>query len=88
MSLICYENDELYQISNELFKRLLKEYKHEPKWIDGEAAMELLTITSDTTLQKYRDQERFRYSKIDPKVILYDRESILKYIASKANKPE
>jgi hypothetical protein len=49
--------------------------------------MELLGISSKATLQKYRDEDRIRFTHPDKKVILYDRESILKFLYGNANKP-
>lgn len=50
------------------------------KWIDGSEAMQMLKISSPTTLQKLRDNGEIRYSQPMTKVILYDRDSILQYI--------
>lgn len=54
------------------------------KWIDGSEAMKLLGITSKTTLQLYRDSGKLRFSKINSKTILYDRESVMEFIESNA----
>ena len=50
--------------------------KVQDKWISGEEAMNMLRITSKTTLQKYRDKGKIRYSQPEKKHILYDRNSI------------
>ncbi|MEM6767521.1 MAG: helix-turn-helix domain-containing protein [Bacteroidota bacterium] len=46
--------------------------------------MEILTITSKTTLQKLRDEGKIRFSQPMKKLILYDRESILTYLEENA----
>jgi len=51
-----------------------------PKWIDETEAKSLLYIKSKTTLQKLRDNGLIRFSQLGKKMILYDRDSILKYI--------
>ena len=58
----------------------MKQHKEKPKWISGEEAMEILTITSKTTLQKLRDQGDIKYSQPMKKLIVYDRQSILDYL--------
>ncbi len=88
MDLICFEGDGLYTITDELYKRLMSEHKKEKKWISGKEAMELLGITSKATLQKYRDENRIRFSQPDKKVIIYDRDSILKFLDDNSNRPK
>jgi len=60
---------------------------HEKKWIKDTDAMALLGITSKSTLQKYRDEGKIRFSQMSKKIILYDRDSVNKYIESKAQEP-
>ena len=54
------------------------------RWINEKEAMELLSISSRTTLQKYRDEGRIRFTQPSKKVILYDRESILAFLDNHA----
>lgn len=54
--------------------------KPRDKWIDGEEAMQMLRIKSKTTLQKFRDEGKIRYSQPEPRIILYDRDSIETFI--------
>jgi len=60
---------------------------HQQKWIKDAEAMELLGITSKSTLQKYRDEGKLRFSQMSKKIILYDRESINEFIESKVKEP-
>jgi len=46
--------------------------------------MQLLRITSRTTLQKLRDEGSIRFSQPTRKLILYDRDSILQYLENHA----
>jgi len=46
--------------------------------------MQMLHITSKTTLQRYRDEGFIRYTQPSRKVILYGRQSILEFLESKA----
>jgi len=54
------------------------------KWIDGGEAMDLLGIKSKTALQKLRDEGKIRFSQPQPRIILYDRDSIEQYIEKHA----
>jgi predicted site-specific integrase-resolvase len=47
------------------------------KWINTKETMHKLGITSKTTLQRYPDEGRIRFSQADRKVIMYDADSIL-----------
>ena len=53
-------------------------------WIKEDEAMDLLNITSKTTFQKYRDEGKFKYSRVSSKLILYERQSILDFIEGKS----
>jgi predicted site-specific integrase-resolvase len=54
------------------------------KWISDEEAMEFLNIKSKTTLQKFRDEGKIRFSQPEKKIILYDRDSINAYLEKNA----
>lgn len=75
---------EFRRIIDELYERM---GRPPDRWIDSDEAMRLLRITSRTTLQKLRDEGRIRFSQPLPKLILYDRESIMAYIESHAKNP-
>lgn len=84
-NIICFESRAFFALVEEVVERIKdKNPALEEKWIDDEQAMSLLKITSKTTLQKYRDEGRIRYSQPSRKVILYDRESILEFIEEHA----
>jgi hypothetical protein len=50
------------------------------RWIQSSEAKNILGLTSNTTLQKLRDEGKIRFSQPMHKVILYDRESIMEYL--------
>ena len=52
----------------------------EHRWVGGEEAKSLLGISSNTSLQKLRDEGKIRFSQPMHKVILYDRYSLLEFI--------
>lgn len=49
-------------------------------WLSTEQAMNLLQISSPTTLSKLRNEGQIRYSQPMHKLILYSRTSILAYL--------
>ncbi|GGH07483.1 helix-turn-helix domain-containing protein [Mucilaginibacter phyllosphaerae] len=77
---ICLEEPAFFHLVENLYKRLKSTEAVEVKWITGEQAMILLGVKSKTTLQSYRDEGKIRYTQPTPKVILYDRESILAFL--------
>lgn len=84
MEVICLQTEAFYSLIDEVVDRLMEQKQEKPKWISGEEAMEILTITSKTTLQKLRDEGKIRFSQPLKKLILYDRESILIYLEENA----
>ena len=85
MEVICLEDEAFYQLIETVVERLKKQNNitHD-KWIPTEKAMELLNISSKTTLQKLRDEGVIRFTQPTRKLIMYDRESILEFLESKA----
>jgi hypothetical protein len=85
LDIICLESEAFYALVDEVIGRLKEKHsvQHE-KWIDDEETMRLLHISSKTTLQKYRDDGSIRFTQPSKKLILYDRESILEFLNTKA----
>jgi hypothetical protein len=85
MEVICIEDEAFYALVEQVVLRIKeKEGIKEDKWISGEEAMQKLRITSKTTLQKLRDEGKIRFSQPEKKHILYDIESIYKYLEKNA----
>lgn len=85
MEVICLESTAFYELVEKVVARVLATIpKAEEQWVTPEKAMSMLNITSKTTLQKFRDQGKIRYSQPEKKIILYDRFSIYAYLESKA----
>lgn len=84
-NVICLESDAFRKLIDSLVVYIKKEHHitHD-KWISGDEAMNLLNISSKTTLQQLRDTGKIRFSHPMHKVILYDRDSIIEYIESHA----
>ena len=81
MNVICLQDEAFYALIEEVLGRIMdKKSMKEEKWISPEQAMSKLNITSKSTLQKYRDEGRIRYSQPDKKIILYDVDSIYEFL--------
>ena len=87
MDVICLETEAFYALVEEVVARIReKDEIEEDKWIVGDQVMEMLGIKSRATLQKLRDQGKIRFSQPPQKrIILYDRESVMKYIETHVN---
>ncbi len=85
--MICLESLAFYRlidnVADHIEERL--EVTQQNRWITGDEVLKLLGISSRTTLQKYRDEGKIRYSQITKKVILYDRKSILDFIETNSS---
>lgn len=85
MEVICLQDAAFYALVKEVVARMKAEHKpKEDRWISGAEAMQMLRITSKTTLQKLRDEGRIRYSQPDKKLIFYDVDSIHAYLEKHA----
>jgi hypothetical protein len=81
MEVICLQDEAFYQLIEEVVGRLKeKENITEDKWVSPDRAMEILNIKSKTTLQKLRDEGSITFTQPQKKIILYDYDSIMKYL--------
>ena len=78
---ICLESIAFYRLVEEVVERLSdKKEQAQEKWVSASQAMQMLGISSRTTLQKYRDEGSIRFAQPSRKVILYDRDSINEFL--------
>lgn len=85
MNVICLEDEAFHMLLERAVQRILdKQTIKEDRWISGEETMQMLRISSKTTLQKLRDEGRIRYSQPEKKIILYDVDSINEYLEKHA----
>ena len=86
MEVICLQDEAFYALIEKVVAHLKDEQQTPTKdrWIDGHEAMRMLRITSTTSLQKYRDEGKIRYSQPSRKIIIYDRHSIEEFIENNA----
>lgn len=86
--MICLETPAFERLVKTVAQQLIeKQGIRDSKWVSKEDAMALLGVTSHTTLQRYRDERRIRFTQPDKKVILYDRESIEEFLSRNAIDP-
>jgi hypothetical protein len=85
MEVICLQDEAFYKLLEEVVERVKEKngITHD-KWISDTEAMHKLRITSKTTLQKFRDQGKIRFSQPEKKIILYDVDSINEYLEKHA----
>ena len=69
MEIICLETQAFYSLVEKVVDRLMEQRQEKPQWISGEDAMEMLKITSKTTLQKLRNEGKIRYSQPMKKLV-------------------
>ncbi|MEO1263247.1 MAG: DNA-binding protein [Bacteroidota bacterium] len=87
MEIIILESKAYWSLVQETIQEMEKRFGKEEPWIGQEEAMRILGISSTTTLQKFRDNDCIRYSKISPKIILYYKKSVYDFLNAKANFP-
>lgn len=81
MEVICLQDEAFYQLIEEVIGRLkIEQNVTQDKWIRPERAMEILNIKSKTTLQNLRDSGNIVFTQPQKKIILYDFDSIMKYL--------
>lgn len=85
MNVICLEDEAFYTLIDRVLERVgASKQSKSDKWISGDEAMQILRISSKTTLQKLRDEGKVRFSHPEKKHIVYDRESINEYLEKHA----
>ena len=85
MKVMLIEEEAFFELIERVVDRIgSKLSKKESKWLTPEQAMKELGIKSTTTLQRYRDEGKIRFSQPSKKIIRYDPASIQEYLDSKA----
>lgn len=80
MEVICLEEEAFFDLIDRVVERIGVGQKEPPKWVNQDEAMRLLNIKSPTTLQEYRNNGDIRFTQPRKRVILYDRDSINKFL--------
>ena len=86
MKVILIEENVFFELLERAVKRLQDKRKSaEKQWLTPEEDMKALGIKSSTTLQRYRDEGKIRFSQPSPRIILYDPKSIAEFLERKAH---
>ena len=84
MKVILIEEEAFFELVDRAVQRISgKMNADKKKWLTPKEVMKELGISSPTTLQRYRDEGRIRYSQPSKKIIRYDPESIQEFLDSK-----
>ena len=87
MNVICLQEEAFYELVEQVVDRIKEKHNiSHDKWISSERAMELLNISSKTTLQKLRDTGKITYTQPQKKIILYEYESLMEYLNEHSQK--
>ena len=86
LKVITMESEAFYALMEEVIQRVGAQKP--PRWIREQEAMELLGIKSKSHLWSLRTNLKIEYFQDEdhPKLILYDRESIERYLKSNMKK--
>ena len=84
MDLICFDREAFYLVFEELKNEIKNANSVEEEWLNTDEAMNLLRITSKTTLKKICDEGQVWFSRLSPKHILYNKASILSHIENRS----
>ncbi|MDW3191255.1 MAG: helix-turn-helix domain-containing protein [Cytophagales bacterium] len=83
MKVILIEEEAFYELIERVVSRIEDKHKKQSqKWLTPKQAMQALGVKSTTTLQRYRDEGKIRYTQPSKKVILYDPKSIEEFLVS------
>jgi len=81
MKVILIDEDAFFELFNRVVDRLEQRIAQKEKsWLTPEEAKKALNITSNTTLQKYRDEGKIKFSQPSKRIILYDPKSIDEFL--------
>lgn len=87
MEVVCLETKAFYSLVAEVVEKMMEQCKEQPKWVSAEEAMEILKITSKTTLHKLKNEGHIKFSQPMKKLIVYHRQSILDYLEKHSKEP-
>ena len=78
--MITIESAAFYELVEAIVARLREQHQHPEPFMQESEAMELLGIRSKTTMWKLRTEGAIAYTQPRPKIILYERASIIEYL--------
>jgi len=84
---IMMDTAALDKLIHEVIDTVKTKMKTKPEdWIGEDEVQKLLGVSSKSTIQRFRDEDRIIYSAVTKKNIMYSRASVLRYMNTKSNK--
>lgn len=79
---ICLHSNAFYELLDQVIDRINSVHGLDKadRWVSAEECMRLLNIKSKTTLWELKSQGKLAFSSVTPKIVLYDRFSIMDYL--------
>ena len=84
MNVICIQTEAFEQLVYELANLVRTQMEENDPWVDGDKTMELLGISSKTTLASLRNKGEITYTRPTERTILYLLSSINEYLIRKS----
>jgi len=83
--LICMDARAFHMLFNQLVVKIKEANQvQEDPWLNTDEAMQLLKISSRTTLKKLCDEGHIIFAKVSPRLTLYERASILAFLEERS----
>jgi predicted DNA-binding transcriptional regulator AlpA len=81
---ICLNSEAFYELLDQVVEHITDTYKLDKaeRWISIDECMTLLNVKSRTTIWELKTKGKISFSQISSKIVLFDRHSVLDYIAS------
>ena len=80
-NVICLESEALEKLVELLYEKYQEKHgAAEDEWCNLSEAMRILRVTSKSTMQKLRDEEKIVFTQPSKRLILYKRSSLYEYL--------
>ena len=79
LDVICLETEAYYKLLAEVIDLVKSQDQKEEEWVGSEKAMSILGVGT-TTLQKIRDNNLIKISRLSKKHLMYYKPSLIKFL--------
>jgi len=87
MPKICFNEEMVIDINQRMIEFTCPSYVQQPNpYLSKKEVMEFLSISSETTLQNYRDSGKIEYVMLSSRHFIYSRSSIMDFLNEKTIK--
>ena len=87
MKVICLQEQAFYELVDSVVVKMMNQHHEKPAWISVDEAMNMLKITSKTTIQKLKNEGHIKFSQPMKKLTLFSHQSILDYLEKHSVEP-